>query len=359
VRVAYVVGWPGGPASGPFKKVAAQTAEWADQGVEVGLFVLTVAEHHDAWNALAGARRVVVRARGPRLAVQKEKLLLDVQRWAPDVIYHRWSLAYAGLAFAVRRRTVVMEVNTDDVAEYDLMSPLKGRINRLTRGHVLRRVSGLAFVTDELCRSRGFAGFGRPSVVVGNGIRLRDVPELSAPDNARPRLLLIGQPNCPWHGTDKLIWLARRKPEWDFDVVGPDPSELAGAPGNVTSHGLLEAPEYARLLAAADIGLGTLALHRKDMDEASPLKVREYLATGLPVVIGYADTDFPDGADWLLSLPNTEDNVSSGLPAIEDFVKRWKGLRVPRNEVAHLDTAAKERSRIAFFQSLIGTEARP
>lgn len=38
--------------------------------------------------------------------------------------------------------------------------------------------------------------------------------------------------------------------------------------------------------------IGTLALHRKNMTEASPLKTREYLAHGFPVIIGYKDTAF-------------------------------------------------------------------
>ncbi len=39
------------------------------------------------------------------------------------------------------------------------------------------------------------------------------------------------------------------------------------------------------------------------------LKVREYLAAGLPVVIGYQDTDFLDGAPFILQVPNEPDGI--------------------------------------------------
>jgi glycosyltransferase involved in cell wall biosynthesis len=353
VRIAYVVGWPEGPTSGPFKKIRAQTAAWADEGVEVGLFVLTIDRFADAWASLPAARRVVTRSRGLAVARQKELLLESARRWSPDMIYHRWSLTYPGLARAVRNDKVVLEVNTDDVVEYDLMTPLKGRVNRLTRGLVLRRAAGLAFVTDELADAPAFARYRRPSVVVANGIELAAVPHRPAPRNPRPRLLFIGAPNCPWHGLDKLAMLARAQPTWDFDVVGPAPEEVADAPPNLIFHGLLAADDYSRLLAAADIGVGTLALHRKGLHEASPLKVREYLATGLPVINGYADTDFPEGAEFLLTLPNTEDNVAKGVTLIADFVNRWADRRVARERVTHLDHRAKERARLEFFRSVV------
>ncbi|MEP7054742.1 MAG: hypothetical protein ABI912_05785 [Actinomycetota bacterium] len=354
-----MAGWPGGPSSGPFKKIAAQTAAWADAGIDVGLFVLTDPAHADAWRAVTGIKQVVVRSRGPRVALQKERLLLDVQRWAPDVIYHRWSMTYPGLVFAAWRRIVVVEINTDDVAEYDLMSPIKGILNRATRGLVLRHAAGLVFVTDELSRFPVFARYRRPSAIVANGITLDDVPQRPAPESERPRLLLIGQPNSPWHGIDKVFWLARQKPDWDFEIVGPHPAELLGAPANVHAHGLLHAQAYGQLLASADVGIGTLALHRKGLNEASTLKVREYLAAGLPVVLGYLDTDFPDGADCLLQLPNVENNVVAGLHDIEKFVARWKGHRVARADVAHLDYSVKEHVRLAFFRSLIPEPAKP
>src|SRR5207249_11205578 len=79
--------------------------------------------------------------------------------------------------------------------------------------------------------------------------------------------------------------------------------------------------------------LGSLALHRNGMNEASPLKVGTYLACGLPVIIGYRDTRFPDGAPFLLNIGNHENNVGSSIPRIESFV-RSKSTRLNSSHVS-------------------------
>jgi hypothetical protein len=107
--------------------------------------------------------------------------------------------------------------------------------------------------------------------------------------------------------------------------------------------------EYEPLIAGCTAGIGTLALHRKGMDEACPLKVREYLAYGLPVILGCADADIPKDADYALHIPNTENNVAEHLPEIQSFVESWRGRRVPRTQVAHMDWAAKETSRLRLL----------
>lgn len=353
MRVAFVVGWVGGVATGPFKKIAEQTAEWRRQGCEVGLFVLTTADAAGDWESLRGVRQVLVRsARPAALARQKEVLVSAALRWSPDVLYHRYSFPYPGLVRAARRGRLVLEVNTDDIAEYDLLSPRKGRVNRLTRGLVFRRSSGIVFVTEELAASPAFAAFGRPSVVVANGLVLDDVVWTPSPHSSRPRLVFLGQPGCPWHGVDKLVELARQRPQWDFDVVGPDASEVGTAPANVTVHGSLAPADYAPLLARADVGVGSLALHRKKMDEASALKLREYLASGLPSIIAYRDTDFPTPTPFLLQLPNNDTNIVDRLGEIDEFVSRSQGTRVDRAAIAHVDAQAKEATRLRFFSQV-------
>jgi hypothetical protein len=99
--------------------------------------------------------------------------------------------------------------------------------------------------------------------------------------------------------------------------------------------------------------LGTLSAHVKELEEASPLKIREYLAYGLPVVTGVRDTDFPGGSAFFLELPNTEHNVIENEARIEKLARAWMHQRVPRDAVQHLDTAKKERAKIAFIRRVL------
>ena len=357
VRVAYVVGWEGGADTGPYKKIAEQARIWQSLGADIKLFVLTTTENAAAWESLGQTAQVITREPDPlRLSLQKERLLRHALSWRPQLVYHRYSLAYPGLVMAVRRVPVVVEVNTDDLREYRLIAPRKGIVNAVSRGLVLGKVAGLVAVTQELAESRSFARFSRPTVVVANGIDLGSVREMPRPTGERIRLIFIGQPHCPWHGLDKVIQLALARPQWHIDVVGPNWDEiraLAGAiPANILAHGLLDGPGYELILAQAHIGLGSLALYRKGMTEASTLKLREYLAVGLPSIIGYTDTDFPNGAPFLLQLPNRPDNVSSSLSAIDEFISSQAGRRVARASIAHLDSLNKERRRLRFLSSV-------
>jgi hypothetical protein len=102
----------------------------------------------------------------------------------------------------------------------------------------------------------------------------------------------------------------------------------------------------------ATIAIGTLGLYRKKMDEACPLKVREYLAFGLPVLAGYEDTDVPAGADYFLRLPNDNAPLAPHREKIAGWLDRWRGRRVPHTAIAHLDTVEKEKRRLAFIQSI-------
>ncbi len=121
---------------------------------------------------------------------------------------------------------------------------------------------------------------------------------------------------------------------------------------NVKAHGFLSTESYSQILASADVAIGTLALHGKNMDEASPLKVREYFAYGIPTIIGYKDTDFAEPAPFLLRLPNTAANAQDSVQQIEYFVNTWKGQSVPREAILHLDVAGKEHQQLAFFDQI-------
>jgi hypothetical protein len=353
VKIAYIVHFRGGTETGIFHKVARQSDTWSRSGHEVGLFVTTDPASAADWKSLPQAVSVSGGSSGARsLLLGRERLAQRVLRWRPDVVYARHTLVYPGLLRVARRFPLVIEINSDDVAEFRGVSPRRYRFARMTRGLLLGRAAGLVFVTRELAANPCFTRFRKPGVVIANGIPLDQVEALPPADNALPRLIFLGHPHTPWHGLDQLELLASGFPEWQFEVVGPDGTELSRTHTNVRTHGVMTPAEFAPLMAEADVAIGSLGLYRNHMNEASPIKVREYLAYGLPVIVGCRDTDFPDGAPFMLTVPNRPGGVTERLPAIEAFVSSWIGRRVPRGLVAGIDSAAKERQRLAFIERL-------
>ena len=203
-----------------------------------------------------------------------------------------------------------------------------------------------------------FARFGKPSRVISNSIDLTQYAPTIAPKNPDPRLVFLAERlDRGWNGIDKLMRLAGSFPQWRFDVIGHSYDELeASHPPNVLLHGLMQRSEYEPILTSADVAIGTLALHRINVYEISPLKVREYLAYGIPTIIGYEDTDFPEKKDFLLEIPNTPDSVTTHATEIEQFVTASVGKRVPREQIGHLDVKVKESQRLSFFNDILGTQ---
>ncbi len=360
MRIAYIFPENVGRASGVLKKVLGQVRTWLAIGHEVKLFC--VSQRGEVWNGLrAVPAEVFFFARLWHLFRAYREMARAVAAWRPDVLYLRYGLYAPALGRLGQRYPLVLEINSNDVVERLEGAPLSIRAyRRLTRGFLLERACGHVFVAGGgLPSHRSFARFAKPRMVLGNGIGLADYPTFPAPRNEHPRLLFVGTPRQAWHGLDKMLHLARACPDWPFQLVGPTGEGMStGLPPNVSALGYLDRSEYEDSLRSTDVALGTLALHRKRMDEASPLKVREYLACGLPTIIGYRDTDFSEERPFLLQLPNTEDNVVRHLPEIRAFVDRVKGTRVPREEVSHLDLANKEPKRLEFLAEFAGAGGR-
>ena len=281
-------------------------------------------------------------------------LVEEILRWKPDIVYMRHDFYYPPLARLAKSSAMVVEINTSDLSEVWLQSKPKWIFHALTRSLLLNAISGLSFVAEELAESRSFKKYRKPFIVSGDGIDLESAAHIPSDSSESTRLVFLGQPGYPWHGIDKIMSLAEACPDWDIDVIGLLRKDVSGTPPrNVVFHGPMLKEEYSKLLVEAHCGIGSLALHRINVHEISPLKTREYLMFGLPVIIAYKDTDFPNGADFLLQLPNTEDNVTRNISKIKDFVEGWKERRVPRESISHLDINKKEAKRIDFFSSLI------
>lgn len=341
------------------QKILSQIGAWEEMGQTARLFLHTPdgLEHPSvslfrfavaAGNGLAG-RLAQEWTRSQALAA----LIEAVAAFRPDVIYLRYGLFTLPLPRLFGIAPVVVEINTDDVREYRQRGWFYYQINRLTRRQILGRAAGFCPVSHEIAGLTENQAFHKPVCVIGNGIDLRACEPLPAPRHAQPSLLFVGTP-MPWHGVEKLVGLARTCPELSIHVAGYTAGQLGPElPPNLHVHGFLSQAQVRDLLADADVACGTLALHNKSMDEASPLKVREALGHGVPVLLGYRDTDLADlQCDFIYQIPNTPDNVQTHAAQIRDFCVRMQGRRADRAQVAdRIDIHVKEEKRLKFLSA--------
>ncbi len=360
MKIAYLLTHDIRQEDGVTKKITQQVKTWRAMGHEVEVFaIINVNEplsdycnghrlfHNSMW--LAEPRNLV-------------KSILD---YKPEIIYLRFEPFKPFINLLVRQFPTVLEINSDDISEYRLRAKksIKGKLlhyyNLLTRRILLKKVAGLVGVTEELLTLPENRKYRKPSLVVPNGIDLKQFGTLKVPkENSIPQLVFLCSNDQPWQGTDKLIRLARNSiGKLAFHIIGVSLDKTA--PPNMTYYGYLHKEEYESIMKLSDIGIGTLALHRKNMNEACPLKVREYLAYGLPVITGYNDTAFmgqEDLPNWLLEIPNTENNIDDYLTQIIDFSYKMKNFVLPKKNISFIDYNELEEKRLAFMASILALQ---
>ncbi len=334
------------------KKIGAQVGVWRSLGAEVEVFCVGRAPAAPEPPKLGGRTFPYRRPLMGRFQATRA-LVRETLRWQPDVVYLRYSMFLPPPVGLMRRIPTVVEINGNDRRQYKVKGRRAALYNELNRRLILSSAVGLAFGSGELASLPDFACWRKPVVVITDGVDLQAAEPLPPTDNDRPRVvLLVGSPG-PWHGVDKTIWLARALPEIDFELVGVDSDVVRQPPPNVTLHPFLSRRDYEPILRRSDVALGTLALHRNEIDQASAIKVREYLLYGLPVIIAYDDPDLRDSLWFVLRLPNTESNVRDHVERIRRFITDVAAKRVPRELVAgRIDITAKEAVRLAFLEEV-------
>jgi glycosyltransferase involved in cell wall biosynthesis len=350
MRIAYLAALDVSRPSGVLKKILSQITVWSREGNQVALFV--VSPQAQVWSgAIHRANTIQVLSFDSALGRFKSwmQVVRRIQLWAPDVLYWRAGVYQPWLERLTRLFPTVYEFNTYDVREYrQVFSTVKYAYHMATRKRLLSLARGYVVPTSEI--GRMYNDRSCPVAVIPNGIMLEEFKQLTAPRTNSPRLCFIGSPGSPWHGVDKLVVIAKSFPDWEFDVVGYRREDLGSdVPPNLCCHGYMSQAQYEGLFAECHVAIGSLALYRNGLEEACPLKVREYLAYGLPVINAYKDSDFPGGAPFLLELPNKKECAPGDLEKISRFVNSWIGRRVQAAEVRCIDMAEKERARLSFM----------
>lgn len=350
MKIAYVGFVPSHTESGILKKIAGQIGIWMNEGHDVKLFLASPST--EIWEGIRHIPIEIIPYRNATRAIfgmNFDSLL----KWNPDIVYLRQYIYFPAMRKLFRYPTV-LEINTDDRTEKkNGLSKVKYIYHRITRNVIYRKADGFISVTREL--GERYREYGKPTLAIANGIDL-SLYEVHPPVvKQKPELVFIGTPGIKWHGVEKIHTLAEIFPEWLFHIIGSEPAEGQSCPPNIQYHGYLVNEEYRSILDRADCAIGTLSLYLNNLNEASTLKVREYLACGIPIIIGYRDTDFIGKEDvpFLLELPNTDHNIIPYADKIREFVDHWFGRRFDTDSIAHIDVKRKEKDRLEFFVKMI------
>jgi len=168
---------------------------------------------------------------------------------------------------------------------------------------VLQKARGI-ISTNNAKREEMIKRYNVPSkkiLVLPNGFDEALFQNLPTQQEARRRLGFMPDRNIvmytgsmlPWKGADIIFEIARLLPQYDFVLVGADKDEVRNNVRLIQKKSNREIPLYLR---AADV---LIAPYRTDSMRAkkyfSPIKVFEYMASGVPFVV----TDLPAVREFL------------------------------------------------------------
>lgn len=232
---------------------------------------------------------------------------------------------------------VITEHHTDEVAEIRGSGGWVRRVAAVVEGHLragfLRRVSGVIGVTPEITRRVRAEAPRATAITITNGVDVEGVPPTGfVPfDGAVLRMAAVASEFVAWQGLDRLLNGMLTYPgavRLELVLIGAVPEKLKELvvrsnrrPGMaVHCPGPAYGPELDARLGSANLAIASLALFRKKMIQACPLKVREYMARGIPFIYGYEDPDLPEDGDFAMKVPADDQPVD--MEAVIQFAMR-------------------------------------
>ncbi len=188
----------------------------------------------------------------------------------------------------------------------------------------------LSRYVDRIVTYSGYDSIlGIPTIKTINGINLKRIrPILSQNEKTDTSINMLAVAQFqPSHGYERIIrgiasyYLNGGTRDIKLHMVGEGPEnemykrivKTLGLDGRVVFYGSLTGKELDQTYENKDIGLGALGMYKRKLKKSSVLKVREYLAKGLPVVCGAPDDAFLyGGRKYCIEFENDPGEIDVG-----------------------------------------------
>ena len=256
--------------------------------------------------------------RAVRKALQKKKI---------DALYLRYMPTFVNAVGAMRALKaqggrLVMEYPTWPIAQENNRFFLRRQVFRYA-DRVLAKIDPMVDLFTLIGDKTEGTLRGRPAMNIVNGVNV-EAFALHQPNREDPTVHLLALASMSgWHGYDRIIRsLAQYKGDADvrLHMVGGDGdgslekwralSVELGLESKVLFEGPLYGDALDRRIAQCDVGVGSLGMYRYGLQSATTLKLREYMARGLPFLSAVEDPTLPDEPDFALKVPNDDTPIS-------------------------------------------------
>jgi glycosyltransferase involved in cell wall biosynthesis len=217
-----------------------------------------------------------------------------------DAFYFRYSpmspLTWFLLRYISTRKIVIIEHNTKHENEFRFLEKnIHLFLHKLAYSHLKKSKAIQLCVNKELENTLKEEGF-KHTLYVQNGY---EKPIFSANKNhaliercislkKEYKLAIFTGNGYPWHGLKEILSLIEPHKNLKLIVVGPYHSLLESEQTVIT--GSLQQDILLELYNICDFAISTFRWDMLEINEGSPLKTREYLCNGLPILVNYKDS---------------------------------------------------------------------
>lgn len=263
-----------------------------------------------------------------------------------DFVYIRFSFANPymfSLAKKLRKADIKVFV---EIPTYPYASEIKDSPKNI----ILKKVDKLLWLTEGkwvtklvLTNDREKL-FGIEAINIFNGISLKDIREIDKDkqEGASDEINLIGVANVSkWHGYDRVIsglakyYQGNPGHRVNFFIVGEGQendklkritAEL-GVDKYVFFLGAKFSEELEEIYEKMHIGVSSLALFRAGGGH-DPIKSKEYVAKGLPVILGYKDRALSRELPFVFSVPPDDSPID-----INEILEKYFSMQTSSKEI--------------------------
>ena len=256
-----------------------------------------------------------------------------------DAVYLRYMPTFGGAlrtlrAFKTKGAKLILEYPTYPKEEENNRFFLRRQVFRYT-DRILTKINPMVDLYTLIGAPCGGTLDGRPAMNIVNGVDVAAFPP-HMPNGKDPTIRLLALASMSgWHGYDRILRaLAAYRGDADVRItfVGGDgdgslaqwqklTTELA-LDGRVTFCGPQYGEALDRIIAECDVGVGSLGMFRYGLKQGMTLKLREYMARGLPFISAVDDPALPAEEAFALSVPN--DDTPIDMARVVAFARRAK-----------------------------------
>ena len=297
----------------------------------------------------------------------------EIEQFNPDVILYRYHYIaadlnpkkknYKGLFITEHHADISRELSFYRSGRY-LCKDEKARFKRISADF-----DAVIGVTAEIARSVA-SKINRPlrTFVMANGIDCRKFPvkKVTPFTGETLKMIFIAGNIRRWHGIDRMLRGMKNyqgKKSIELHVVGTVDSvteELVDSldlKKKVHFHGPLLGEDLTRIFDDVHVALGSLALHRAGLHAGATLKVREYMARGIPFVISHADEDIDRDCPFMLKIPSGDgpvdiEEVLTFTKKVYDEFNNEISSTMRKYALENMDYSVKVNSLLDFISDL-------